>query len=774
MISLNNNWTFNENWQDDFRYGVTGEPVRLPHTCRMLNYHYINEKDYQMICGYSTVIEMPDNLEHKKVFLQFDGAGHIATVYVDGVKRGVHKGGYTAFRVDITSLVRPAGKHVVSVCLDTTENPEIPPFGYVIDYLTYGGLYREAWLDIVDEEYVSDVFVYTPELNRAVIQIESESSATRIVRIKTMENEIIREAKTPDNNLEVTLKNVKPWELDDPVLYKCEVSLENHEGSREVTFGFRTVTFDNNDFYLNGRKVFLRGLNRHQNYPYIGYAATASLQYEDARILKEELGCNAVRTSHYPQSQHFIDACDRLGLLVFTEIPGWQHIGDQKWKKHAIKNVREMIIQYRNHPSIFLWGVRINESQDDDILYTVTNKVAHQLDPSRCTSGVRYLQNSSLLEDVYAYNDFSHNGLTPGARAKKRVTKHDRPLIITEANGHMFPTKAFDNWEKRQAHAIRHATVLNQAMADGDHAGCFQWCMFDYPTHKDFGSGDRICYHGVMDGFRNPKLAAALYASQQDQTPVLEVGSSMDIGDYPGGFIGNVYVFSNMDTVKLYKNDVYVADLGLTDLTSLPHPVMIVNDTIGKLLETNEGFTGKKEQLFHDGLLSAARNGFDKMPVSDKLKIGYGMVRYGMKYSDAVQLYGKYVGNWGGESTIWRFDGIKDGKTVISRTLAQSCRLHLDVTVSRTHLAEKDTYDMAMVRVRVLDEYCNPAPYYQLPVSFNASGTVEVRGLSNAALEGGCSGCYVATTGLEGKGTLQIRAEGLDPVNVEFETEVIK
>ena len=137
MISLNNNWTFNENWQDDFRYGVTGEPVRLPHTCRMLNYHYINEKDYQMICGYSTVIEMPDNLEHKKVFLQFDGAGHIATVYVDGVKRGVHKGGYTAFRVDITSLVRPAGKHVVSVCLDTTENPEIPPFGYVIDYLTY-------------------------------------------------------------------------------------------------------------------------------------------------------------------------------------------------------------------------------------------------------------------------------------------------------------------------------------------------------------------------------------------------------------------------------------------------------------------------------------------------------------------------------------------------------------------------------------------------------------------------------------------------------------
>ena len=772
MISLNNNWTFNENWTDDFRYGVTGETVRLPHTCKLLNYHYINEKDYQMICGYSTVIDMPENLEHSKVFLQFDGAGHIATVYIDGVKRGIHKGGYTAFRIDITSLVKPGGRHVVSVCLDTTENPEIPPFGYVIDYLTYGGLYREVWLDIVDEEYVKDIFVYTPQLDKAVIKIDTDSSALRKVRIKTLEDDVIWEETTENDNLEVTLKDVKPWNLDDPVLYKCEVKLDGHDESKEVTFGFRTVTFDNNSFYLNGEKVFLRGLNRHQNYPYLGYAASASLQYEDARILKKELGCNAVRTSHYPQSQHFIDACDRLGLLVFTEIPGWQHIGDQKWKKHAIRMVREMVTQYRNHPSIFLWGVRINESQDDDVFYTVTNKVAHELDPSRCTSGVRYLQNSHLLEDVYAYNDFSHNGVTPGARPKKQVTKHDRPLIITEANGHMFPTKAFDNWEKRQSQAIRHATVLNQAMADGDHAGCFQWCMFDYPTHKDFGSGDRVCYHGVMDGFRNPKLAGALYASQQDETPVLEVGSSMDIGDYPAGFIGNVYVFSNMDTVKLYKNGVYVTDLARSDLTSLPHPVLVVDDTIGKLLETNEGFTGKKEQLFHDGLLSAARNGFDKMPVTDKMKIGYGMVRYGMKYSDAVELYGKYVGNWGGESTVWRFDGIKNGEVLITRTLAQSCRLHLEVRVSKTCLQEKDTYDMAAVRVRVLDEYGNLAPYYQLPVKFTASGAIEVKGLDHACLEGGASGCYIATKGQAGFGQLQITAEGLETKYIEFEIEV--
>ena len=114
-----------------------------------------------------------------------------------------------------------------------------------------------------------------------------------------------------------------------------------------------------------------------------------SMQRMDADILKYELGVNAVRTSHYPQSHYFIDQCDRIGLLVFMEIPGWQHIGDEAWKDRAVINVRDMVMQYRNHTSIILWGVRINESQDDDDFYRRTNAVAHELDPSRPTGGVR-------------------------------------------------------------------------------------------------------------------------------------------------------------------------------------------------------------------------------------------------------------------------------------------------------------------------------------------------------------------------------------------------
>lgn len=139
----------------------------------------------------------------------------------------------------------------------------------------------------------------------------------------------------------------------------------------------------------------------------------------DADILKNELKLNAVRTSHYPQSHHFLDRCDELGLLVFTEIPGWQYIGDQEWQDQAVRNTEDMVVQYRNHPSIILWGVRINESEDDDAFYQRTNEAAHRLDPMRQTSGVRYLQKSSLLEDVYAFNDFSHEGNNRGCRKKR-------------------------------------------------------------------------------------------------------------------------------------------------------------------------------------------------------------------------------------------------------------------------------------------------------------------------------------------------------------------
>ena len=770
-LSLCDGWEFTKNWTEEFMAGEGAfSTVRLPHTCQELPLHCIDPKDYQMLCGYRYALEPPAACRDKRLFLQLDGAAHIATVYVNGVEAATHRCGYTAFRVELTGLVQPGKKNILAVRLDTSENPGIPPFGFVVDYLTYGGLYREAWLDIREKSMISDIFITTPTPTMALVQVSTDGEPSGgKVEVSIQDGaDVVVWTGAPGH---VSLPNAIAWDTENPYLYRCVARLLSPDGTeldrQETAFGFRTAQFQKDGFYLNGKKVFLRGLNRHQSYPYLGYAAPESLQREDARVLQEELGCNAVRTSHYPQSQYFLDECDRRGLLVFTEIPGWQHIGDEQWKDQACENLREMVLQYRNHPSIVLWGVRINESVDDDPFYTRTNAIARQLDPSRATSGVRYLERSSLLEDVYAYNDFSHDGRTPGVKPKKKVTPDmEKALLVSECNGHMFPTKPYDTWQRRQEHALRHIRVQNGALRE--HAGCFGWCMFDYPTHKDFGSGDRICYHGVMDAFRNPKLAAYAYASQGEGEPVLAVGSSMDIGDYPAGHLGEVYVFSNTDQVKLYKNGVYVTDLRRSQWDRLPHPPFVVDDTIGSLLETQEAFPPEKSRILRECLLAAGKYGLAGLPTRYKAKMLWCMARYGLSFQDGVELYGKYVANWGGEATTWRFDGIRDGKVVASVTCCPRARLHLEGKASRTVLEEGASYDMAAVRVRLLDENGNIAPYAQLPVRFTLSGSAALAGPDTVTAEGGMCGTYVRTLGVPGTAVLTVHTDQTEDVTIHF------
>ena len=775
MISLCSDWEFTREWSAGFSYGEGHfARVSLPHTAGEVPLHYAKPEDYAGICGYRRLVSVPLEYRGKRLFLQFDGAAHLAEVYLNGEKIAEHACGYTAFRVEITSFVRYGMENRLAVRLDTTENPAVSPFGFVLDYLAYGGLYREVWLDVRGADVIEDVFVITPSLGRAEIALTvSGSGARRRVTLLDDKGAVCAVAEGDDNKYYVNYSNARPWTLDAPKLYSIRAELLDGSGAvtdeKTVRFGFRTAEFRRSGFYLNGERVFLRGLNRHQSYPYMGYAAPEALQREDARILKEELCCTAVRTSHYPQSRHFIDACDELGILVFTEIPGWQHIGDAAWKRRSVENVREMVTQYRNHPSVILWGVRINESLDDDDFYRETNALAHSLDPSRQTSGVRYLEKSRLLEDVYAYNDFSHNGTAPGAKKRSAVTPDmDKPYLISECNGHMFPTKSFDPWEKRQEHALRHARVQNAAASDGEISGCFGWAMFDYPTHKDFGSGDRVCYHGVMDAFRNPKLAAALYASQGDKTPVLEIGSPMDIGDYPAGNLGGIWAFTNAEEVALYKNDQFVAAFRTKGWDGLPHGPVAIDDTIGELLETQERFPHDKAELLRKCLISAGKHGLAGMPAADKARMAWAMARYRLTMDDGVALFGKYVGNWGGAATRWRFDARTDGETVASVTRASGGTLRMEVRVSHTALFEGDTWDAAAVRVRILDEYGTPAPYAQLPVRFSLTGAAALIGPDTVTAEGGMTGTYVRTVGKSGEAILRISADGLPEEEVRF------
>jgi beta-galactosidase len=336
--------------------------------------------------------------------------------------------------------------------------------------------------------------------------------------------------------------------------------------------GFRHAEFTPEGFQLNGKPLKLRGLNRHQTYPYVGGAMPARVQRRDAWILRRELKCNLVRTSHYPQSTHFLDACDELGLLVFEEIPGWQHIGDAAWQALAVRNVGDMVRRDWNHPSIVLWGVRINESRDNHDFYTKTNALAHALDDSRQTGGVRYFTESEFLEDVFTNNDFGFP-LKPPA--------HPR-YLNTEFSGHMFSTKSWDDVVQVAEHVARHARVHSQIGTRKDYAGGIGWCAFDYNTHGNFGSGDRICYHGVSDIFRIPKPAAQFYRSQCDpeEEIVLEPCFHWAAGDQPeAGGIRRAIIASNCDELKVYLGGKLKWQGGPDRLAfgNLPHPLFVVN-----------------------------------------------------------------------------------------------------------------------------------------------------------------------------------------------------
>lgn len=766
-IAFNNDWLFTENFDAGFDEAVS---VRLPHTAKEIPYNYINCRDYQMVCGYRKIFTAPGDWQGKKLILRFDGAAHEATVFCNGERVGYHACGYTAFCVDITDLVRLGGENVIDVRLDTRESLNIPPFGFVIDYLCYGGLYREVTLEVKEPEYIKEVLIENTGLREIRVRIASECGSL-VTDIVDNSGAVISSAV--GKAFELNVPEAELWSVDSPALYTARVrAMRDGEcvDEKRLRFGFRTVKFKSDGFYLNGERLKIRGLNRHQAYAYVGYAMPRSVQELDAEILKNELGVNAVRTSHYPQSQHFISRCDELGLLVFTEIPGWQHIGDEDWKRQAVKNTDEMVRQYMHHPSIMLWGVRINESQDCDELYRRTNAVAHTLDSGRQTSGVRYIEKSRLLEDVYAYNDFSHCGDNAGLKPKKSVTaKKHNGYLVSECNGHMFPTKAFDDERHRLDHALRHAKVLDAMYADGDISGIFPWCMFDYNTHQDFGSGDGICYHGVMDMFRNPKLASAVYASQSEDKPCCVVSSSMDIGEHPAGDIGRVYVFTNADCVRLYKDGVFVREFAPSreEYPALPHPPVIIDDFIGELLITQEGFDEKTAAAVKECLLAVAKLGPSSLPPKILAKFARLMLLKGFKFSDGVELYGKYIGNWGGEATKWRFDAVKGGKLICSVTRSPGQRVHLEVSTSKTQLCEGDTYDAAAVRIRAVDEHGNLAPYWQEPVILKCSGPIMLIGPEIISLKGGSGGCYVKTCGSSGSAELCV-----NDIKIKFEINV--
>lgn len=744
IIDLNNGWYYKAEYhegmeQQDDLSGFT--QVDLPHTNIELPYNYFDEKNFQFQSCYKYLLQIPRHAQGKVCYLHFSGVMAYARVYLNGSFLGEHRGGYTPFAVRIDPVYDFDREHnLVTVMVDSRELEDIPPFGGQIDYLTYGGIYREVSLGLYDPVFIKNIKVETEQVLAAekdlkvkvflentsavqgdgTVRITLQDAAGAVVQTQTFLATLNSGADPLEFKL-TGLKGIKLWDLEEPNLYEIQVELEvnGYSDYYRDRIGFRTAAFRPDGFYLNGKRVKIVGINRHQSYPYVGYAMPRRVQEKDAEILKNELHVNLVRTSHYPQSVHFLNKCDELGLLVFTELPGWQHIGGDQWKKVARENLREMIERDWNHPSIVLWGVRINESQDDDEFYTETNRLAKQLDPTRQTGGVRYITDSNLLEDVYTFNDFIHDGEKGPLRDQQEVTglPHKVPYMVTEFNGHMFPTKRFDQEERQMEHSLRYLRILNAAGLDDSIAGTIGWCAFDYNTHKDFGAGDRICYHGVMDMFRVPKFASYVYKSQVSPAvePVLEPVTFWARGERSIGGVLPLVIYTNCDYVQLQFGEEKLEQKFYPrreEYPGVPYPPVIID------------YTALSPEV-----------------------VG----AWGLKWEGAV-LTGYY----------------RDQPIVEKRFCADPVPTVLSVAADDQILnaAQKDA---TRVVVKVLDQCGNLLPFLDEIIHLEVEGPGRIQGPSTVVLKGGAIAFWVETRNAPGVITITVRSQSVGEKTVRLE-----
>ncbi len=756
---LNFDWYFADYDKKYLNTNEGMELINIPHNIQELPLNNFDEREYQRITIYKKNIELESD---KKALLHFEGVMTYAEVFINGELVTSHKGGYTPFSVDVTKY-GPIFELLVIV--DSNEREDIPPFGYVIDYLTYGGIYREVYIEYVEDTYIENAFITTKIDGSFNIKlfvnnpVGEESIVVSFTRGESTTYNYSEEGSGLELKgvleLEGVLKNPVLWNIDAPELYDVEIKMGKDIYTTRV--GFREVELNEKGFFLNGKHIKLVGLNRHQSFPYVGYAMPRRAQVKDAHILKEELGCNVVRSSHYPPSKHFLDACDEIGLLVFNEIPGWQHIGDDEWKKVAVKNVEEMIFRDYNHPSIFIWGVRINESADDEMFYTETNKVARGLDQSRPTGGVRFIQKSQLLEDVYTTNDFTHRGNNSGITKPSVISGVKAPHLVTEYNGHMFPTKKYDNELHRIEHVHRHLKVQDDSFKYNENAGAIGWCMFDYNTHKDFGAGDKICYHGVMDIFRIKKPAADVYAAFGKE-PVLTICSSLNQGEYPASEVPQTTILTNCDYVKFYKNDLFIGDF-YPDTKTYPHipfPPVMITDLIGPHLEKNERFSKENSKRIKNALNEAVKHGQPNIPLKNKLGLLWVKLTERLTNEELYHLQGTYIGNWGKESVSFKFEGVKDGEIVKTVEKAPLFKPSMKVEVDDVELEIGNTYDTTRVIVSSVDECDNVTDYSFDNISLGIMNG-EVIGPKEISLIGGSVGFWVKTIK---PGTMRISVNG--------------
>ncbi|MFZ0043661.1 MAG: glycoside hydrolase family 2 TIM barrel-domain containing protein [Solirubrobacteraceae bacterium] len=611
-------YDFNQGWRFGGRYTTGAEKLRhadaryarvnVPHTVTPLSWGDWDPSDWEHTWIYRKHFSGAD-LGRGRVFVDFDGVMTNATVYLNGVKLAEHDGGYLPFSVELTEHL-VAGHNVLAVIVDA-KWVDVPPSGHPggaasIDYLQPGGIYRDVALRVVPDVFISDVFAKpidvltaTPTVAVAVtLQAQAASRHAFDVTAELLDGTTLIATAPATVSLKKGRKVVRLtiadigaielWSPDTPKLYTVRVTLTGPSTTPshtfEVTIGFREATFEPDGFFLNGQRLQIFGVNRHQLFPYTGMASPRRVQERDAELLKSELNCNMVRCSHYPQSPHFLDACDRLGLMVWEEAPGWKFVGNAHFQKCFIQNVHDMVVRDRNRPSVIAWGTRLDETADHPVLYARARALAYDLDGSRPTTGAMHTHSTSdWAEDVFAYDDYHF----VEGQATLEPPLPGVPYMVSEAVGALDGVPMYRWVDSSQALAMQaanHAEVHNIARSDPGYAGLLAWCGIDYASLNGRGRvWNGLKWAGVLDTFRVPKPGAAFYRAQQDPSvaPVIVPAFFWDFGPAspPTGPGPESMLATNCDRLEIHVPGQLLTEVtpDAADLGALAHPPVMVD-----------------------------------------------------------------------------------------------------------------------------------------------------------------------------------------------------
>lgn len=573
----------------------TWESVTLPHTARVeaLVTGPPGSETYQWqgTAWYRKRFAVSSDASRKAIWLRFEGAMNVADVWLNGAYLGRHLGGWLPFAFDISDLAKPGEDNVVTVRLDNRDNALTGPKPLKdLDFNPYGGLYRDVRLITKDRLHITDpiladkvasggVFAHTlstsPEAAEEWVQVhvantdEIARQFTVKATITDAAGRVVAEAMSPKQSLDpgadadvvqtLTVSNPELWSPRSPSLYTLTTQvLEEGQvvDTESVRIGLRHFEISAEGFRINGEELFLRGTNRHQEYPHVGYAIGSAAQYRDAAKIKAA-GFDYVRLSHYPHDPAFMRACDELGLVVMDCIPGWQYFDRESAEFQALQldNCRQMMRRDRNHACVILWEVSLNESWMTDSFIRASHALAHDEYPfDTCyTCGwsdgydvfIQARQHGGCTEEtdraclVSEYGDWEYYAQNAGLDQAAWAD-----LAPDEANSRQL------RWHGELA-MLQQATNFQEAHNDNLKTIAFAdglWVMFDYNR----GYAPDIESSGCMDLYRLPKFSYYFFQSQR----------AADEGE-PIVFIANywtpkspteVRVFSNCDEVELRLN----------------------------------------------------------------------------------------------------------------------------------------------------------------------------------------------------------------------------